>query len=132
MEAINDLYAELSPKNPKVITMEDLEATLRGEHTVVGSFEDGKLVSMGTVIVPIQRKLTHTVAFIDDLVTLQPYLRHGHGRRVMEMLIGRATSFGIREIHLTSNDSREAAHALYKSLGFVPRPTNKFILTLPR
>lgn len=70
-------------------------------------------------------------ASVEDVVVGSACRGRGIGRALMEHII----DFARRElapidIHLTSRPHRTAANALYRSLGFVPRETNIYRLTL--
>ena len=70
-------------------------------------------------------------ASVEDVVVGSAYRGRGIGRALMEHII----DFARRELapidmHLTSRPHRTAANALYRSLGFVPRETNVYRLTL--
>ncbi len=59
-----------------------------------------------------------TIGTIESIVAHESFRGRGLGRGIMEDLIRVAKERGLKQLELTSNKSREAAHGLYKSLGF--------------
>jgi ribosomal protein S18 acetylase RimI-like enzyme len=74
--------------------------------------------------------LTHRTGLVDAVCVDEAYRGSGIARTLMNALIGHARFEGIQRIELTSNPSREAARALYASLGFTLRETGCFRLEL--
>lgn len=63
-------------------------------------------------------------AWIEGVVTEEAVRGRGIGRALMEKAISIARSEGFATINLSSRPEREAANALYESLGFEIVPTN--------
>lgn len=86
--------------------------------------KEGHLIGCATLCLfcsPTGRK-----ASIEDVVILPTHQGHGLGRQLMEHLIHEAERHAPITLQLTSRPSRQAARALYKSLGFEPKETGFF------
>ena len=88
----------------------------------------GKIIATGA--------LTHSYVHLEHLgyihdVVVHPDARgRGLSRIIMTGLIENARKQGCEHLELTSSDKREAALALYYSLGFTRRETNVLVLPL--
>jgi ribosomal protein S18 acetylase RimI-like enzyme len=90
--------------------------------------EDGIIVgtlTLFTGLTPTGRK-----ALIEDVVVDELARGRGAATSLMEYAFDVARSLGCPWIQLTSRPAREAANRLYQRLGFVPRETNLYRLTL--
>lgn len=107
-----------------------LEATLSAPGCHLFAAEaDGKLVGCATLCIfasPTGRK-----ASIEDVVVLPEYRGRGIARKLMQELLGKAKSQAPITLQLTSRPHRIAARALYESLGFTPKHTGFYKLTIP-
>ena len=108
---------------------ERLRATVAdpGSHLFV--VRDGARI-IGCATLCVYHSPTGRKASVEDVVVLDGYRGQHLGRRLMEFLLQEARQYAPLEIHLTSRPSREAANALYRSLGFVRRETNAYRLSL--
>lgn len=86
----------------------------------------GRVVGMVTLCV--YTTLTGAKAYLDHLVVAPESQRSGIGRALMEYAIGRAKDAGASRVDLTARASKQAAHALYRSLGFELRETSNLRL----
>lgn len=90
---------------------------------------DGKVVGTATLCVfdsPTGRK-----AHVEDVVVLSSFRGQGLGRQLMEHLINYARRELVSvDMYLTSKPSRVAANALYRALGFTPKETNVYKMSL--
>lgn len=68
------------------------------------------------------------IGYIEAVAVLESHRGRGLGRKLMEHVLGQARKLGVDQLHLTSNPRREAANALYKSLGFELYETNFYRL----
>ena len=128
LAAIRALIAELRPQSPESVSLEELRAVAARGTILVIRDAAGAIVAMATLIV--FPKLGHIIGRVEDVVVAAGWRGQGIGRRMMEELVGRARQAGVTRLDLTSNDSRAAAHALYRSLGFARIATNVFRLKL--
>lgn len=69
-------------------------------------------------------------AWIEDVVVDDAARGKGVGEALNLAAIELAKQSGVRTVDLTSRPSREAANRLYRRLGFVPRETNLYRLTI--
>ena len=70
------------------------------------------------------------IGHVDDVVVDEAHRGLGIGRLLMEAVHAEARRLGLRHVDLTSRPSREAANALYQSLGYERRDTNVYRLRL--
>jgi ribosomal protein S18 acetylase RimI-like enzyme len=70
------------------------------------------------------------VGHVDDVVVDAEARGGGVGRLLMERLHEEAVHLGLTHLDLTSQPAREAANALYQSLGYEKRSTNVYRLRL--
>jgi len=73
---------------------------------------------------------TGTHCRIEDVVVDERLRGNGLGRKIMENTLAALREAGVTRVELTSHQSRVAARALYRSLGFKPRKTGVFELRL--
>lgn len=67
---------------------------------------------------------------VEDVVILNELNGQGWGKKLTQSLIDAAKAEKIESIQLTSSPSREAANAVYASLGFEKRETNCYTMKL--
>ena len=91
--------------------------------------ESGERV-VGMVTLCVFRTLTGAKAYLDHLVVASDWRRRGIGRALMRHAIEEARAAGASRIDLTAGETKQAGHALYKSLGFQERDTSSFRLPL--
>ncbi|MEA2310207.1 MAG: hypothetical protein QOE28_175 [Solirubrobacteraceae bacterium] len=105
------------------------EAELRSADAPTYVAESGGGV-VGMVTLCVFPTLTGPKAYLDHLVVAPDWRRRGIGRALMRHAIERARAAGASRIDLTAGETKEAAHALYRSLGFQERDTSCFRLPL--
>ena len=106
---------------------EDAEITASNAPTYVAEREG---VVVGMVTLCVYTTLTGTKAYLDHLVVAPEARRHGVGRALMEYAIERAQDADASRVDLTARETKQAARALYRSLGFEPRETSLFRLLI--
>ena len=123
---VDDLLHILAPTSPEV-SEQRLLALLGDEcfQLFVAEDADGVLAGMLTLI------CCHTLArskyWIEDVVVRPEYRGQGIGRALVEAAVGYVRKAGKHaSIYLTSNPSRQAARALYRSVGFEDYDTGVF------
>jgi len=128
---ILELYRELS------LGMGDVERGLRPSqddyrnvfaeisadprHELLVAEDDGRVV--GTVVLVVVPNLSHAGtpwALVENLVVAERQRRRGFGRLLLEYVVTRAREKGCHRIELCSDKRREAAHQLYRAVGFEP------------
>lgn len=70
------------------------------------------------------------VGHVDDVVVDDALRGQGAGRVLMEAVHEEARRLRLRHLDLTSRPSREAANALYRSMGYAQRDTNAYRLRM--
>jgi ribosomal protein S18 acetylase RimI-like enzyme len=99
---------------------DDAEVTA-GDAPVYVAERDG--VVMGMVTLCVYTTLTGAKAYLDHLVVAPESRRIGIGRALVEYAIERAAEAGASRVDLTARATKQAAHGLYRSLGFEQRET---------
>lgn len=112
IEIIN-LYNEAFEKN---IMYHDIDVG-KNEDIIVAEIESG-VVGTLTIDYLMDRMQGKNYAIINNVCVKKEFLKTGIGTKLMENAIKLCQERGCSYIKLTSNTSREAAHALYKKLGF--------------
>lgn len=127
VKEFQDLFAELSPGINVTSEMLDRAVESQGTHLFALVDYDGKIIGSATLCVsdlPTGRK-----ADVEAVVVKTAYRGQGHGKKLMVHLIDYARmNLGYVNISLTSHPKREAANAMYRSLGFKQRGTNVYEL----
>ena len=96
-------------------------------HLLVAQGPGGIVGSLTLVVFPIP---TGQRAWIEDVVVDEAARGGGVGAKLNEAALDLARRLGARTVDLTSRPSREAANRLYQRLGFAPRETNVWRMTL--
>jgi ribosomal protein S18 acetylase RimI-like enzyme len=124
------LLAELSPAAAARLDADTLAARLRDDRVrVIVGTSDGRVVSTATLTL-LTTLTDGLVGRVEDVVVSEAARGSGIGRKVMEALHDEARRCGVVQLDLTSRPGREAANALYQSLGYERRETNVYRLTL--
>lgn len=126
--AINALLAELRPATAETVSLAAVRGVAEASRLVVIREGGGAIVGMATLA--LYAKLGGTFGRVEDVVVAARARRRGVGRALMAEIVRLAREAGAARLDLTSNDSREAAHALYRSLGFKRTATNVFRMAL--
>ena len=66
-------------------------------------------------------------AFIDEFFLIPEVRGKGIGKKILETVISKASSLGVKAIHLEAETDNEAGSRLYKSLDF--KGNNRALLT---
>lgn len=123
------LMRELSSRTKVDADMLRCVAQSPSSHLFVVTEADGRII--GTASLCIFESPTGRKAHIEDVVVLSSYRGQGHGRSLMEHLIDYARrELAPVDLYLTSKPSRIAANGLYQTLGFVPKETNVYKMTI--
>jgi GNAT superfamily N-acetyltransferase len=88
-------------------------------HDLLVAEDDGRVV--GTVVLVVVPNLSHAGtpwALVENLVVTEKHRRRGFGRLLLEHVIAKAKEKGCHRIELCSDKRREAAHQLYRAVGF--------------
>jgi len=110
-------------------SLNDLHEVVKNQNVVMVVAKDGeRIVGMGFLylIIHVGRRSGH----VEDVVVDKDYRGQGLGERIMKDLIGAARKNKLETIYLTSKPERLAANHLYQKLGFAPKETNVYKLSL--
>jgi ribosomal protein S18 acetylase RimI-like enzyme len=127
IEAMEQLVPQLSSSNPPP-SADDLAAIVTSRSTVLliareSEFDDAIVGSLTLVLFRIPTGLR---AWIEDVMVDASARRRGVASALSRAALDRARDAGAVSVDLTSRPSREAANALYQSLGFEQRETNVY------
>ena len=123
---INDLLRTLAPSMPEV-SPERLHELLHnnGFRLFVAEDTDGALNGMLTLT--CCQTLARSKYWIEDVIVAPKFRGKGIGRALVEAAVKHVKEAeGQASIYLTSNPSRQAARALYRSVGFEDYDTGVF------
>jgi ribosomal protein S18 acetylase RimI-like enzyme len=127
---VDSLLHILAPSMPSVDESR-LRALLGEENFLlfVAEDEDGTLAGMLTLT--CCQTLARRKYWIEDVVVRPEFRGQGIGRTLVEAAVGHVReTCGQAVIYLTSNPSRQAARALYRSVGFEDYETGVFRITI--
>lgn len=124
LDQINHLLGQLS-NSASPLAVSDLERIVQSQASRLFLARRGEhVLGMTTlVLAPIPTGLR---AIVEDVVVDEHGRGQGVGRALVEAALDAARRAGARHVDLTSRPSRVAAHALYRSIGFVPRDTTVY------
>ncbi len=98
-------------------------------HLLVLREDDGRVAGM--LVVAFYPTLSGGLkAWIEDVVVDEACRGKGYGKELVTFAIGFARRLGVQSISLSSAPVRVAANRLYRSMGFVQRETNVYLLKL--
>ncbi|MBO5418952.1 MAG: GNAT family N-acetyltransferase [Bacteroidales bacterium] len=128
-EQVGLLLKKLDPSSP-IVDEERLKFLVDDQYfTLFISEEDGVISGMLTLI--RCSTLARDKFWIEDVVVDQRYRGRGIGRQLVQAAVEYVRENGCRStIYLTSNPSRTAARALYRSEGFDEYDTGVFRMTV--
>jgi ribosomal protein S18 acetylase RimI-like enzyme len=124
LAAINSLIPQVS-SSAGPLSLGDLNDLINREGTTLFVAQvEGRTVGMLTLVTFVIP--TGTRAWIEDVVVDTSVRGRGLGKQLVEKALEEAKSAGATTVDLTSRPAREAANALYHSLGFELRETNLY------
>ncbi|GAD87062.1 MULTISPECIES: GNAT family N-acetyltransferase [Nocardia] len=128
LTALTDLLPQLST-TAAPLTRDVLEAVIDSTSTrLLIARVDGAIVGALTLV--MYTIPTGLRARIEDVVVDQAARGHGIGRGLTTAALAIAIDHGARTVDLTSTPKRSAANQLYQRLGFAPRQSTTYRLTL--
>jgi ribosomal protein S18 acetylase RimI-like enzyme len=126
--ALLRLLPQVSRRGPQV-TRERIEQVLAhpGTTVLLARF-DGHVVGSATLLRLVT--LVGQFGYVEEVVVDEAARGRGIGKSLLAALIELAREEGLDFVELTSRPAREAANALYRSIGFQQRETNVYRLPL--
>lgn len=119
------VLTQLSPQLADVDD-EELRSRLYDDRlVVVVLLEDDEVVATASLSLLTTAGLGR-IGHVDDVAVDLSHRGRGRGRVLMEAVHAEARRLGLRHLDLSSRPSREAANALYRSLGYELRETNAY------
>lgn len=127
---INELLSQLT-SSPVPFTDTDLQTMIvsGSSHLFLISYEDeiAGMLTVGSYKTPTGQK-----HWIEDVVVDQRFRGKALGYKLVEHAIRYVESLGNSILMLTSSPVRVAANQLYRSVGFEPKETNVYKMTLKK
>lgn len=124
-EKVCALAGQLSDQ-PIKITIAHFKQMLNSGNTHLFFIENEEDIVVGMLTVGIYDTPTESKAWMEDVVIDDHYRGCGYGKILVTNAIDFAKRKGVTTLALTSNPTRIAANALYRSLGFHPYQTNVY------
>ncbi len=116
-------------KDERNMQLKELEALAHDENVIImTAMNDGHIIGIATLYV--FQKIGKVKTLIEDVIVDAAYRGQGIGEKLVVALISAARERGAKDISLTSDPRRVAAHGLYAKLGFKKRDTDYFRLSL--
>ncbi len=128
-DALVRLVPQLSRSSPPP-TIAELDEIVRSPATILLVARDDEQVILGSLTLVVFRIPTGLRAWIEDVVVDDSARGRGVGEALTRAALAEAHARNARNVDLTSRPSREAANRLYRRLGFEPRETNVWRMTL--
>ena len=130
VEDINRLLPQLRTHSDEHTTsVSDIEMIVADKNILLFvAKDDERIVGMASLYV--MHKLGKHKGSIEDVVVDDAYRGQQLGKRLMDSILEEAKHMNLKQLDLTSNPDRIAAHKLYEKLGFKKRVTDVFKLSL--
>lgn len=128
IERLNALLLQLTHR-AKPIDTSYLKSVLDQPDVYVYAAMEGETIH-GILIGIVALTLLRKTMYLEEMVVDEVARGKGLGKSLLETAITKAKELRVKEMDLTSNNSRTAAIALYESMGFQKRDTNAFRLLL--
>ena len=125
VEAFTRLLPQLSPGRAGP-TLGELGSVVSAPGTNVLVARDGGVI-VGTLTLLLYRIPTGPRGWIHDVVVDEAARGQGAGAALVDEALRLAEAAGVASVHLTARAHREAAHRMYRRLGFVEHPSEVFV-----
>ena len=127
-QALARLVRQLS-SSATIPSENDVREILNADGTYLLAARYGDRI-VGTLTLVMFRIPTGVRAWIEDVAVDASFRGQGIGETLTREAVRIAASRGARTVELTSRPSKEAANRLYQRIGFEPRDTNVYRLTI--
>lgn len=126
-EELDALMRELSPG--AAATEERVRRVIEDPNMhQYAAFEEGRMVGCATLCVCHTPEMV--IGFVEAVVVASVFRGRHIGRQIIERIISDAGTFGVQQLHLTSNPLRVVANGLYQTSGFEKKETNVYTMKL--
>jgi ribosomal protein S18 acetylase RimI-like enzyme len=123
--AFGRLVPQLSPERSGPTLAELSEVVSAPGTYLLVARDDGVIV--GTLTLLVYRIPTGPRGWIHDVVVDEAARGRGAGAALVGEALRLADDAGVESVRLTARAHREAAHRMYRRLGFVERPSEVFV-----
>jgi ribosomal protein S18 acetylase RimI-like enzyme len=107
-------------------TLGELDAIASAPGTNLLVARDAEAV-VGTLTLLLYRIPSGSRGWIHDVVVDESARGRGAGAALVDEALRLAEAAGVASVHLTARAHREAAHRMYRRLGFVEHPSQVFV-----
>jgi ribosomal protein S18 acetylase RimI-like enzyme len=128
VDALLRLLPQVSRRGPDVTRQRIKQVLAQAGTSVIVARVDGQIVGSATLVRLMT--LVGQFGYVEEVVVDESARGHGIGTALLGALIDVARRDGLDFVELTSRPAREAANALYCSIGFQRRETNVYRLML--
>jgi ribosomal protein S18 acetylase RimI-like enzyme len=131
-EATDELVAAFTRLLPQLTpgraapTLGELNAIASTPGTNLLVARDGEAI-VGTLTLLLYRIPSGSRGWIHDVVVDESARGRGAGAALVDEALRLAEAAGVASVHLTARAHREAAHRMYRRLGFVTHPSEVFV-----
>jgi len=80
--------------------------------------DDGRVVGMANALISVSTAEGGPVLILEDVILAASHRGDGHGRQLIEHILGWAADAGMRRVTLLADKDNAAALAFYAKLGF--------------
>ncbi|MBB5620814.1 ribosomal protein S18 acetylase RimI-like enzyme [Pedobacter cryoconitis] len=123
-------FLKLLQSNDRGISDHQLKEIISSENSYLFFAANTYDVYMGMLTVGIYQSPTGKKAWIEDVVVDETFRGQGIGENLIAFAIQFARQRQVDILTLTSSPARVAANNLYKKIGFQPKETNVYRMTL--
>jgi ribosomal protein S18 acetylase RimI-like enzyme len=123
--AVTQLLPQLTPGRAGP-TLGELNAIASAPGTNLLVARDGEAI-VGTLTLLVYRIPSGLRGWIHDVVVDESARGRGAGAALVDEALRLAEAAGVASVHLTARAHREAAHRMYRRLGFVEHPSEVFV-----
>jgi ribosomal protein S18 acetylase RimI-like enzyme len=127
-EAISHLVPQVSSRAKSVPRERVVRVATSPSSCIVVARIEGRVVASATLLTLVT--LVGQFGYVEEVAVDESMRGLGIGRMLLDELVAEARHLGLDFVELTSRSTREAANALYRSMGFRLRETNVYRLDL--
>ena len=125
-QQVKDLFGLLNSE----IQQKELVDLFNAKNDIVFAYSMDDDILVGMALMCNYTVISGYKGWVEDVVVHPDYRGKGLGRKLMNTLLEEGKKKGLSEILLFSNEKRQAAISLYKSLDFQQKHSGLYILKL--